>query len=97
MKISWIKEILDLRGEPLEADVWLDNCIFGRAAGRPAPQLVRMKLTNSAMPVIWWKRRIKCGGQIEGETGYCLHGIMADDQFLIDQKMIDLDGTPNKG
>jgi enolase len=33
---------------------------------------------------------------IEGEIADALRGVMADDQFLIDQKLIDLDGTPNK-
>jgi enolase len=39
---------------------------------------------------------LKAVANIEGEIADCLHGIMADDQFLIDQKMIDLDGTENK-
>ncbi|HVU59979.1 MAG TPA: phosphopyruvate hydratase [Candidatus Saccharimonadales bacterium] len=33
---------------------------------------------------------------VNGEIAAALQGIMADDQFLLDQKLIDLDGTPNK-
>jgi enolase len=101
MKISWIKarQILDSRGEPtVEADVWLDNGIFGRAAvpaGASTGSHEAHELRDGGS-AFGGKGVLNAVANIEGEIADCLHGIMADDQFLIDQKMIDLDGTPNK-
>jgi enolase len=101
MKISWIKarQILDSRGEPtVEADVWLDNAIFGRAAvpagaSTGAHEAHELRDGDKAFG---GKGVLKAIANIEGDIAQCLRGVMADDQFLIDQKMIDLDGTPDK-
>ena len=101
MKISWIKarQILDSRGEPtVEADVWVDNAIFGRAAvpagaSTGAHEAHELRDGDKAFG---GKGVLKAIANIEGDIAQCLRGVMADDQFLIDQKMIDLDGTPDK-
>lgn len=93
------RQILDSRGNPtVEADVWLDSGAFGRAA-----------VPSGASTGIHEAHELRDGGKAYGGLGVTkaianiydeispmLMGIAADDQNLIDQKMIDLDGTPNK-
>ena len=101
MKISAIKArwILDSRGVPtVEAEVWLESGIYGRAAvpsGASTGVHEALELRDGAK-AFGGKGVLKAVANVEGEITDCLHGLMADDQFLIDQKMIDLDGTPNK-
>ncbi len=91
--------ILDSRGVPtVEADAWLSNGIFGRAAvpsGASTGSHEAHELRDGD-PAFGGKGVLKAVANIEGEISQLLHGVMADDQFLIDQKMIELDGTPNK-
>jgi enolase len=93
------RQILDSRGNPtVEADVWLKNGVFGRAA-----------VPSGASTGIHEAHELRDGGDAYGGLGVskaianihtiilpALKGLRADDQFLIDQTMIDLDGTPNK-
>ncbi len=93
------RQILDSRGNPtVEADVWLNNGVFGRAA-----------VPSGASTGIHEAHELRDGGNeyfgmavlnavenIHNEIKPALIGIRADDQFLIDQKMIDIDGMPNK-
>jgi enolase len=101
MKISSVKArwILDSRGVPtVEADVNLDNSAFGRAAvpsGASTGSHEVLELRDGEK-AFGGKGVLKAVANIEGEIADCLHGVMADDQFLIDQKLIELDGTPNK-
>jgi enolase len=101
MKIKNIiaRQILDSRGNPtVEADVWLDSGVFGRAA-----------VPSGASTGVHEAHELRDGGEaygglgvmnaianIAGEIADVLKGTPADDQFLVDQKMIDLDGTENK-
>jgi enolase len=101
MKISKIvaRQILDSRGNPtVEADVWLDSGVFGRAA-----------VPSGASTGVHEAHELRDGGpeygglgvlravqNISGEISEHLRGVSADDQFLIDQKLIELDGTENK-
>ncbi len=91
--------ILDSRGVPtVEADVWLSNGVFGRAAvpsGASTGSHEAHELRDGDA-AFGGKGVLKAVANIEGEIAERLHGMMADDQFLIDQKMIELDGTPNK-
>jgi enolase len=101
MKILSIKarQILDSRGEPtVESDVWLDNDIFGRAAvpagaSTGAHEAHELRDGDKAYG---GKGVLRACANIEGEIAAHLLGTMADDQYLIDQKMIELDGTDNK-
>jgi enolase len=101
MKITDItaRQILDSRGDPtLEADVWLDDGSFGRAAapsGASTGKYEAVELRDGG-PAYGGKAVTKAVSFIQGEILDCLKGTAADDQFLIDQKMIELDGTPNK-
>ena len=93
------RQILDSRGNPtVEADVWLEGGIFGRAA-----------VPSGASTGVHEAHELRDGGEAYGGSGVSkavsnivdrilpeIKGIRADDQFLIDQKMIDLDGTLNK-
>jgi enolase len=93
------RQILDSRGNPtVEADVWLDGGAFGRAA-----------VPSGASTGVHEAHELRDGGDkfnglgvekavsaIQDEILPLLKGVFADDQFLIDQKMIDLDGTANK-
>ena len=101
MKIVKIvaRQILDSRGNPtVEADVFLDSGAFGRAA-----------VPSGASTGVHEAHEMRDGGKAFGGLGVTkaiakiheeitpiLLGELADDQNLIDQKMIDLDGTPNK-
>lgn len=93
------RQILDSRGNPtIEADVWLVNGVFGRAA-----------VPSGASTGMHEAHELRDGGQAYGGLGVqkavgniyeritpALRGLRADDQFLVDQTMIDLDGSPNK-
>jgi len=100
MKISRIaaRQILDSRGLPtVEADVWLDGGSFGRAAvpsGASTGDHEAHELRDGGEDY-GGKGVLNAVANIEGEIASSLYGIKADDQFLIDQIMIDLDGTPN--
>ena len=101
MKISRIvaRQILDSRGKPtVEADVWLEEGIFGRAA-----------VPSGASTGAHEAHELRDGGKtfhgqgvtkaiknIEEIISDKLTGVMADDQNLIDQILIDIDGTANK-
>jgi len=101
MKISHIigRQILDSRGHPtVEADVWLEGGAFGRAAvpsgaSTGVHEAHELRDGGSAFD---GKGVMKAVRNIEGEIADCLLGTNADDQISIDQKMIGLDGTPNK-
>ncbi|HPD98716.1 phosphopyruvate hydratase [Candidatus Saccharibacteria bacterium] len=93
------RQILDSRGVPtVEADVLLANGSSGRAA-----------VPSGASTGIHEAHELRDGeAAYHGQSVYkavdnihthilpALRGIPADDQFKIDQIMIDLDGTPNK-
>jgi len=101
VKISHIKarQILDSRGVPtVEADVWLDSGEFGRAAvpsGASTGAHEAHELRDGGQ-AFGGKGVLRAVANIEEEIADCLRGVMVDDQNLIDQKLIDLDGTPNK-
>jgi enolase len=101
MKIAGLKarQILDSRGIPtVEAEVWLESGLFGRAAvpsGASTGSHEAHELRDGGEP-FGGQGVLKAVANIEGQLADCLHGLMADDQFMIDQKMIDLDGTTDK-
>ena len=93
------RQILDSRGVPtIEADVWLEGGVFGRAAvpsGASTGKYEAHELRDGNSEY-GGKSVKKAIGFIHNEIAPLLKGIRSDDQNLIDQKMIDLDGTPNK-
>ena len=93
------REILDSRGNPtVEVEVQLDDGVFARAAvpsGASTGAFEAVELRDGG------DRYLGKGvlGAVDGvlsKIGPALEGLQADDQRVIDQTMIDLDGTPNK-
>lgn len=101
MKITRIKarQILDSRGIPtVESDVWLEGGYFGRASvpsGASTGTHEAHELRDGGN-AFGGQGVLRAVANIEGEIADRLRGLRADDQSLIDQKLIDLDGTKNK-
>ncbi len=101
MKISRIiaRQILDSRGLPtVEAEVWLEDGTYGRAAtpsGASTGVYEALELRDGGK-AFTGKGVTKAIDNIEREIATTLQGADVNDQTTIDQKMIDLDGTPNK-
>lgn len=101
MEISHIesRQILDSRGNPtVEADVWLSSGVFGRAAvpsgaSTGSHEAHELRDGGSDFAGLAVNNAV---GLITSDILPALKGVRADDQFLLDQIMIDLDGTENK-
>ncbi len=95
------REILDSRGNPtVEADVWLADGSFGRAAvpsGASTGEHEAVELRDGDKSRYLGKGTLKAAGNICGELAQCVIGMDASCQEEIDRRMIALDGTPNKG
>ncbi len=101
MKISHIvaRQILDSRGVPtVEADVWLEGNVFGRASvpSGASTGVHEAHELRDGSDAYAGKGVLKAVANIEGEIADALAGMRADDQNLIDQTLIELDGTDNK-
>jgi len=94
------REILDSRGNPtVEVEVILDDGTLARAAvpsGASTGAFEAVELRDGDMARYGGKGVLRAVEAIEEEIAPSLLGFDADDQRLIDQEMIDLDGTPNK-
>jgi enolase len=93
------REILDSRGNPtVEVEVLLDDGTFARAAvpsGASTGAFEAVELRDG--DARYGGKGVQ--GAVDGvvqKIGPALEGMDADDQRLVDQAMIDLDGTPNK-
>ena len=95
------REILDSRGNPtIEVDVRLDCGSLGRAAvpsGASTGEHEAVELRDGDENRYLGKGTLKAVDNVHDEIAPALKGTDAADQVLVDQKMIDLDGTPNKG
>ncbi|MEE3258086.1 MAG: phosphopyruvate hydratase [Candidatus Latescibacterota bacterium] len=95
------REILDSRGNPtVEVDVMLENGHLGRAAvpsGASTGEHEAVELRDDDQNRYLGKGTIKAVANVHGEIGPALKGLDSTEQNLIDETMIDLDGTPNKG
>ena len=93
------REILDSRGNPtVEVEVVLDNEATGRAAvpsGASTGAFEAVELRDGESRYLG-KGVIKAVEAVEDKIFPEILGLDASDQRLIDQTMIDLDGTPNK-
>jgi len=94
------REILDSRGNPtVEVDVRLESGASGRAAvpsGASTGAHEAVELRDGGKRY-GGKGVQKAVAAVNGELFDALGGMEAQEQRLIDQTMIDLDGTPNKG
>jgi enolase len=94
------REVLDSRGNPtVEADVTLVGGGFGRAivpSGASTGALEAVELRDGGTRYLG-KGVLTAVGNVNDTIGPHLIGADATHQESIDQAMIDLDGTPNKG
>ncbi|GDX61487.1 MAG: phosphopyruvate hydratase [Nitrosospira sp.] len=94
------REILDSRGNPtVEADVLLESGVFGRAAvpsGASVGTKEAVELRDSDMQRYFGKGVLKAVENINTEIYEAVMGLDATEQNLIDQTLIDLDGSSNK-
>ena len=96
----WAREILDSRGNPtIEAEVILEDGTQGRAAvpsGASTGENEAVELRDGDDYRYLGKGVEKAVANVNEKITYELEGLDALDQTLIDQKMIELDGTDNK-
>ncbi len=94
------REILDSRGNPtIEAKVVLENGVFGVASvpsGASTGQREAVELRDNDSRRFNGKGILKACQNVEEIIAPAIIGMEASDQQAIDQRMIDLDGTPNK-
>jgi enolase 1/2/3 len=95
------REILDSRGNPtVEVDVALSDGSFGRAAvpsGASTGISEAVELRDGDKARYGGKGVLRAVAAVNGEIAHVLAGRDATDQAALDQALIDLDGTPNKG
>jgi enolase len=94
------REILDSRGNPtVEADVFLDDGIMGRAAvpsGASTGEHEAIELRDGESDRYGGKGVRHAVRNIEESIKPALQGCEVTDQLGIDSAMLELDGTPNK-
>lgn len=95
------REILDSRGNPtVECDVLLESGVMGRAAvpsGASTGEKEALELRDGDKQRYLGKGVLQAVENVNNEIAQALIGIDASEQSYIDQIMIDLDGTDNKG
>ena len=94
------RQILDSRGNPtVEAEVLTENGVMGRAAvpsGASTGKYEAVELRDGDKGAYLGKGVLKAVKNIKTTINEALNGFSVFEQALIDQKMIDMDGTPNK-
>ncbi len=95
------RQILDSRGNPtIEVDVFTDNGGFGRAAvpsGASTGVHEAVELRDEDKKIYMGKGVLKAVHNVNTILNEELNGFYVFDQGAIDRKMIELDGTENKG
>ena len=95
------REVLDSRGNPtVEVEVALDDGSFGRAtvpSGASTGQFEAVELRDPESARYLGKGVLTAVDHVNEESADALIGMEATDQRAIDQTLIELDGTPNKG
>ncbi len=93
------REILDSRGNPtVEVEVLLDDGSFARAmvpSGASTGAFEAVELRDGG-DRYGGKGVGKAVNAVIQQIGPAVEGLAADDQRLVDQTMLELDGTPNK-
>ena len=94
------REILDSRGNPtVEVDVTLECGIMGRAAvpsGASTGENEALELRDGDKARYLGKGTLKAVANVNERIAPVIEGMSVLDQRAIDQKMIELDGTPTK-
>ena len=95
------RQILDSRGNPtVEVDVMLEDGSLGRAAvpsGASTGAHEAVELRDGDKARYGGKGVQKAVDAVNGEIFDAIGGMDAEDQVKIDETLIALDGTPNKG
>jgi len=95
------REVLDSRGNPtVEAEVGLADGTHGRAivpSGASTGEHEAVELRDGDQGRFLGKGVLKAVENVNGEISEALANFDAADQRALDQKMIELDGTENKG
>ena len=95
------REILDSRGNPtVECDVLLELGVMGRAAvpsGASTGEKEALEMRDGDKSRYLGKGVLQAVDNVNGEIAQALIGLDASEQAYIDQVMLDLDGTDNKG
>ena len=95
------REVLDSRGNPtVEVEVALDDGSFGRAtvpSGASTGQFEAVELRDPESARYLGKGVLTAVDHVNEEIADALIGMEATDQRAIDQTLVELDGTPNKG
>jgi enolase len=95
------RQVLDSRGNPtVEAEVWLQNGSLGRAivpSGASTGEREAIELRDGDNKTYVGKGVLKAVENVNGEIARALANFDAADQRALDHKMIELDGTENKG
>jgi enolase len=94
------REILDSRGNPtVEADVLLESGVLGRAAvpsGASTGSREAIELRDGDKSRYGGKGVLQAVENVNTEIAEAILGLDVEEQHLIDQTLIDLDGTDNK-
>ena len=95
------REVLDSRGNPtVEVEVVLEDGSFGRAAvpsGASTGAFEAVELRDCDKDRYLGKGTLDAVGHVNDEIADALIGFEANDQRAIDDVMLELDGTDNKG
>jgi enolase len=95
------REIIDSRGNPtVEVDVELESGVIGRAAvpsGASTGEHEAVELRDGDAERFLGKGVLQAVENVDSVIAPELIGLDACDQISIDQAILDLDGTPNKG
>ncbi len=95
------RQILDSRGNPtVEAEVILESGVVGRGAvpsGASTGEHEALELRDGDKSRYLGKGTMKAVHNINAGIAAAVAGMDATDQRALDQRMIEADGTPNKG
>src|SRR5579863_1394808 len=95
------RQVLDSRGNPtVEAEVILGDGSHGRAivpSGASTGEYEAVELRDGDKKRFLGKGVLKAVGNVNGEIAEALDDFDAANQRGVDQKLIELDGTSNKG
>src|SRR5215212_11578849 len=94
------RQILDSRGNPtVEVDVVLESGAVGRAAvpsGASTGAHEAVELRDGGQD--WGGKGVmRAVENVRGELAAAVRGMDAADQRAVDQRLVDVDATPNKG
>src|SRR5579863_9430183 len=95
------RQVIDSRGNPtVEADVILEDGTRGRAAvpsGASTGEHEALELRDADKSRYLGKGVLRAVQNINGSIAKALKGMDTSGQVALDHRMIELDGTPNKG